>query len=167
MRLHLLPRPVGVRAYFAMPTTALRQNDTTAVVYSATVYATEIHEAVACQRQPVNLFGTSGTISASTTWPGPVSGGVLQQFISSDGTNCPSSPANNLTFDNANVVNYFQKAANNSWPSLTFGLLAADEGNDVYWKRFALNPTAQVKFNFPPSVPVNDAQTPVSAPQTQ
>ncbi len=147
------------RAYFTFNTTHItRQTSaqtTTAKIYTAGVYATEIHEAISCTLYPVKLY-KSGAISASTQWPGPLTTN-LQQVNSSSGTGCSTTPKSNVVFNNSNVVSYLQSIATANTKSAAFALVAGSETNDYNWKRFSLNPKLVVTYNFPPSIPVNNS----------
>ena len=139
------------RSFFDLDTSTIRPRATTARIFSAAVYVNEIWNASGCTAQPVNLHASTGPIDAGTSWGGPA-GGALQTVYSNSGGS-GACPANNVTFDNGNVVNYVQQAANNGWPTLTFGLLAPDEGNAYQWKKFDNNPSMYVTYSFPPPRP--------------
>ena len=93
------------RSYFTIDTHQLWGPPTTAKILDAKVYVTQIHSAVECQSEPVDLMSTSTGFNASTTFPGP-STGVLDEKVS-----CPNYQANNIIFSSTTLNNIFQAAA--------------------------------------------------------
>lgn len=144
------------RTYLAFNTGALGGQPTTAKVSSAEVDVYEIHSAGDCTDEPVDLY-SAGAISSSTAWPGPINT-KLDEEASHLGDTC-NNTAGDVVFNNANVVNAFQTAANNDTGTLYFALRAPNETNAYQWKRFNSATTggaaAQivVHYDFPPSAP--------------
>ncbi len=148
---------IGVgRSYFSFNTADITRHaayqNTTAHIFAAKVSARETHNAMGCTSEPVNLWTAAG-ISGSTVWPGPAIS-MLQQVSSNRSDDCASAQPAMIDFDGASVLARLQSAANSDTTVLTFGLLAPDESNRNYWKRFASDPVLTVTYNFPPSAPL-------------
>ncbi len=137
------------RAYFQVDMTALAQAGTVHI-FTADVSAYEIHGSQGCTPEQVRLFTASDITAANTAWPGP-SGGWLDTESSAAGDNCGG--AGNVDFQNANVVSFIQGLANANTTRVNFALIANQESNDIYWKRFEENPTLTVHYNYYPNTP--------------
>lgn len=150
------------RTYFSFDTSVITGQATTAHIYSAVVSAYEIHNAGDCTSEPVNLWSTNAAINSSTVWGGPAAAS-LQQVSSNRGDTCSTSPPGYISFDNANVVNTVQNAANQDLTTLTYGLLAPNESDAYQWKRFDSSGTPgapttssakiDITYDFAPSAP--------------
>lgn len=138
------------RSYFSFDLSALTLAGADPVIYDATVYARQIHNATS-SAQPVNL--TKATAFSSTTnWPGPI-GSTLQTISSSAGYGS-TNPAT-LGFSSAAVNSYVQASANAEDSKVQFALSAPDSSDRNQWKKFANNPSITVKYGYPPTTPTD------------
>lgn len=138
------------RSYFSFntsPITSTSTRPTTAVIYDADVNVSQVH-AAACG-QPTNLW-SSGSFTSSTSYGGPRKSSLMQK--TSDG-GCGSNSAAWVDYSNQAIIDYVQSSANNNVATTSFGLMAPDETSKYQWKKFGINPTLTVKYDFPPSAP--------------
>ncbi|MFG1957939.1 LamG-like jellyroll fold domain-containing protein [Nonomuraea sp. NPDC049028] len=103
-----------------------------------------------CTKRPVEAWSTN-SISKATTWnkqPTWVKLLDTQNVAKGWGSSClPGGVEFNVT---SQVVD----AAAKSWPNITIGLRATDEGDNYGWKKFKNNPSLVIEYNSLPSVPV-------------
>lgn len=144
------------RSYFSMTTTTISGRPTTAKIFAATIYATQIHNAD-CSPQPVNLW-TAGAVTTNTRWPGPLHDNLMQ-ITSNAGAACTTTKSKTLAFNNANVIAAVQEGATYDRTNLTWALIAPNESNALQWKKFDLNPSLVVTYNYPPNPATNLAIT--------
>lgn len=138
----------NARSYFSFNVSPITGKSVDAVVYDATVYVKQVHNALSTST-PVNLMKATG-FGPNTNYPGPV-GVFLQQKSSNAGYG--SNPSANLLFSNADVLAYLQQAANQDDTIAQFALSAPAPDNKNYWKKFANNPELVIHFGFPPTTP--------------
>ncbi len=101
-----------------------------------------------CDARSVELWRTKD-ISSSTTWTSQnASGFWIKQLASkSFAYGYSGCAAKDAEFDVKAAV---QEAANGKWPTMTFGLQAANESDGSGWKRFSDKAYLRVKYNRPP-----------------
>ncbi|MFJ1914840.1 LamG-like jellyroll fold domain-containing protein [Streptomyces sp. NPDC088147] len=101
-----------------------------------------------CEARSVELWRTKD-ISSSTTWTSQnASGFWIKQLASkSFAYGYSGCAAKDAEFDVKAAV---QEAANGKWPTMTFGLQAANESDGSGWKRFSDKAYLRVKYNRPP-----------------
>ncbi|HUQ61697.1 MAG TPA: DNRLRE domain-containing protein, partial [Lentzea sp.] len=120
-------------------------------IHSATVHATVI-KSYSCNPTPTQLWLT-GPIGWGTTWDSqPVWDYTLgENNRANNPGKCPSDGG--ADFDATGAV---MRAAEGSWTLTTFMFAAKNEGSlDASWRRFALNPYLEVKYNSYPSTPAD------------
>ena len=146
---------IGVgRTYLKFDTTGITSPLDTAQISSAEFDAYEIHNAGDCTAEPVDLY-TSGDITSSTTWPGPI-GTYLDEETSKLGDSCSGTTAGYVSFTSGDLEYYLQQSADNDTTATDFALRAPSESNALEWKRFASSVTGMkliVTYSFPPSRP--------------
>ncbi|MGW3447331.1 LamG-like jellyroll fold domain-containing protein [Streptomyces sp. NPDC001076] len=110
-----------------------------------------------CTKKEVDLWHT-GSISSSTTWKNTYSSGdtdkkfwfsKLDSQTVANGWSTTCGPGD-VTFD---ITSLMQSAAKGRWTQATFGLRAADEGDDVAWKQFSKQATITTTYDHTPSIP--------------
>lgn len=133
------------RSYFQMNTTPLEgSNGTHATVTAASFTITQIWNGEAgCTATPVDLY-LAGSISGSTTWPGPQMSYVDEQS-SGAGNGCGSASVD------FNAKSAMVTAAAQLDSNTTFELRAADETTYNQWKQFSDNPLLSVTYAYPPN----------------
>lgn len=102
-----------------------------------------------CTARVASLGETTG-ISASTTWnaqPAWLKTLTSPSFAHGHDAGCP---ATNVSFDATQAA---VDAAAGNWSTVTLGLKAASETDDLGWKRFKLDPILVVSYNSKPDVP--------------
>ncbi|MEU9489097.1 LamG-like jellyroll fold domain-containing protein [Streptomyces decoyicus] len=101
-----------------------------------------------CSKREVELWRTKA-ISSSTTWNSQNESGFWQKHLTSDSFayGYEGCAAKDGEF---NVRSAVQEAANNKWPTLTFGLKAGSESDGYAWKRFSDKAYLRVTYNRPP-----------------
>ncbi|MFF8373455.1 LamG-like jellyroll fold domain-containing protein [Streptomyces lydicus] len=104
--------------------------------------------AASCSKREVELWRTK-PISSSTTWNSQNESGFWQKKLASDSFayGYEGCAAKDAEFDIRSAV---QEAADNKWPTLTFGLKAGSESDGLAWKRFSDKAFVRVKYNRPP-----------------
>lgn len=114
-------------------------------VVHATFKAVEVYSASCSLPSDVRTYLT-GAIGSGTTWNTKPDLGTLQD-TQTYGPACTSAPSKG--FD---VTDAFTKAASGNWSAVAFAMVAADESNDLYFRRFADNPTVTVEYDTAPVV---------------
>ncbi len=137
------------RSAFALRTPSLSGQATTAHVTAARVDVRQVWNANSAAT-PTHLYGVHG-FSSAVAWPGPDRIKFLGQVSSAAGASGKNIA--NVTWNNNDVRDYFQYVANNNWTQAPFELISPIEDDKLGWKRFDVNPTATVYFNFAPSTP--------------
>lgn len=101
-----------------------------------------------CSARSVELWRTK-PIDTSTTWNSQNAAGFWQKHLrtASFAYGYDGCAAKDAEFDVQAAV---QEAADNGWPTLTFGLRAADESDGYGWKRFSDKGFLRVTYNRPP-----------------
>ncbi|MGA5631713.1 LamG-like jellyroll fold domain-containing protein [Streptomyces lydicamycinicus] len=101
-----------------------------------------------CKEKEVELWRTR-PISSSTTWNSQNESGFWQKQLASDSFahGYEGCSAKDAEFGVRSAV---QEAADNKWPTLTFGLKAGSESDALAWKRFSDKAYLRVTYNRPP-----------------
>ncbi|OSY38302.1 hypothetical protein BG653_06177 [Streptomyces platensis] len=101
-----------------------------------------------CKKREVELWRTR-PISSSTTWNSQNESGFWQKQLASEtfAYGYQGCSAKDAEFGVRSAV---QEAADNKWPTLTFGLKAASEIDGEAWKRFSDKAYLRVTYNRPP-----------------
>ncbi|MGW6292059.1 LamG-like jellyroll fold domain-containing protein [Streptomyces sp. NPDC055058] len=101
-----------------------------------------------CSARGVQLWRTKG-ISSSTTWNSQTSSGFWIDHLktASFAHGHDGCAAKDAEFDVKSAV---QKAANDKWSTITFGLRASSESDGYGWKRFSDRAHLRVQYNRPP-----------------
>jgi len=145
------------RSFFKMPIPAALTGST--VINSAHVYMTE-NWAPSCTKKSVRLY-TTGGISSSTTWnhqPSWASSYLYQDAAFGYSSSCPYTN-NDIVWDVSGTIS--GDAGHQS--TQTWGLRAADETDQLAWKKFksgGSNITMSVTYNDPPNNPTARATSP-------
>lgn len=157
---------IGVaRSFFRMPLPS--QIKSTTSVNSANMYMTEVWSA-SCTKESVRLYAVGG-IGSSTTWdnqPSWPSSYAYQDLAFGYSSSCPAS-TNDVTW--RNLASLIHQDAVKGWVGQTFGLRAASETNDLFWKQFrsgASNITLSVSYHNPPNKPSGLENQPAGACKT-
>lgn len=158
------------RSYFEVNTSQLAG----AVIHSATVNTTLLHSA-ACSVSDNDATGLwlSGGITPDTSWARSATSAGQPPLVlgisTSNVTNCHDAPDVLMQFDAKDAANY---AVSHGVTTSTFMLASTadvDHGQQDLnsWRRFALNPILQVKYNKPPNTPTNLAMEDGAVPCVQ
>ncbi|MCP3798183.1 DNRLRE domain-containing protein [Allokutzneria sp. A3M-2-11 16] len=126
-----------LRSFFVFDTRGLAGRE----IDSASVTGME-NWSWSCAPKPVELWRT-GPVDKATTWEKqPEWLAKLSTLSVAKGYNatCPAGP---VTFD---VTPLIKEAAVQGLPAVTVGLRAADEADNLHWKRFENNPVLSVQF---------------------
>ncbi len=101
-----------------------------------------------CTKKEVQLWRTR-PITSATTWNSQNAAGFWVRQLASDSFayGYEGCAAKDGEFDVKSAV---QEAANNQWPTLTFGLKAGSEADGYAWKRFSDKAYLRVTYNRPP-----------------
>ncbi|QIY59398.1 LamG domain-containing protein [Streptomyces sp. RPA4-5] len=101
-----------------------------------------------CKKREVELWRTR-PISSSTTWNSQNESGFWQKLLVSESFayGYEGCSAKDAEFGVRSAV---QEAADNKWPTLTFGLKATSEIDGDAWKRFSDKAYLRVTYNRPP-----------------
>jgi hypothetical protein len=148
------------RSFFRMPVPS--QLTTKTSINSAYVYMTE-EWASSCTPEAIDLR-TTGGISSSTDWddqPAWASSGLSQSIAYGYDSSCPYS-TNDVTW---NVTGTIASDAGHG-TSQTWGLIAGDESDDLYWKQFLSGSSAitmSVSYHNPPDQPTALQNAPAGA----
>ncbi|MEU4512313.1 LamG-like jellyroll fold domain-containing protein [Nonomuraea wenchangensis] len=141
--------PHRKRLFYRIPTGWLAGKQ----VLSAEFHVREVWAASGSKR-PVNIhlakaFGKNSTWnSTSDNWLRKLdSRNVAKGWSGCAGKSCP---AGDVLF---NVTSGIREAAQKGWRDTTFGLRAADEGDQLAWKRFESRAYVRVHYNRPPLQP--------------
>ncbi|MBM2620356.1 LamG domain-containing protein [Actinoplanes sp. LDG1-06] len=150
------------RLFFAIPTSAYAKKD----ILEADFRITLNHTADDSKAREVQLW-TTKPITTATTWSNQPDWLAKQASASpTKTTHTCSGVTPNVEF---NVFDAVKASADVSRGTTTFGLRAASETDDSYWKRFCSNASLQVRYNTKPSRPADGEvkQTPGGVcPQT-
>ncbi|MGW2525032.1 LamG-like jellyroll fold domain-containing protein [Streptomyces sp. NPDC001617] len=120
-----------------------------------------------CTKEEVDLWHT-GSISSSTTWNNTHSSGdpdkkfwfsKLDTQTVAHGWSTSCGPAD-VTFD---ITSLMKTAAKDKWSKATFGLRAADEGNDLAWKQFSKQATITTTYDHTPNTPTSLTTSPATS----
>jgi len=150
------------RSFFRMPVPA--QLTTHTSINSAYVYMTD-QWASSCTKEPVDLRTTvadgPNVIKSTTDWdnqPALSSTGLSQSVAFGYDSGCPYT-TNDVTWD---VTSTIATDAGHLY-NQTWGLIAGDESNDLYWKQFLSGPSAitlSISYHNPPNQPTALANAP-------
>lgn len=138
------------RLFFTLPTSAYAKKDILSAKFRITLY----HTVDDSEPRSVRLFQT-GAISSSTTWnkqPDWPDNPITSSSPTKTTHSC-SGVDPNAEFSVESAV---RAAAGASKGTMTFGLRAASETDDSYWKRFCDNASLQVRYNTKPSKPADN-----------
>lgn len=112
-------------------------------------FAVTMTHAYSTSPRALEIFKADSGISKSTTWNNkPGSAGVLDTISPTGTRDTCADGQQNVRFDAKKAF-----PSTYSGKSLTFGLRAADEGDDSAWKRFCGNGQLEIKYNRAPNVP--------------
>ncbi|MER5639404.1 LamG domain-containing protein [Kitasatospora sp. NPDC002227] len=128
------------------------QTGVNASVWNASVISSNIsfweNWSASCTGTDVTLYST-GSISDQTTWHNQPSWDTnLGTATAAHGY--PGCAADAVGF---NITSLMQKAASQHWSSATFGLQAANESDDLGWKKFSNSATITTTFDHTPTTP--------------
>jgi hypothetical protein len=131
-----------------------------AEIVHATINVQEVYSATcASTKFGVDLWWVGG-IDKTVTWnhqPGMIQNlGTVNWGPSVNPTFCPNGSQPVAGYD---VTSTMAKAASGHWPAFTFALRAHAENNDLYFRRFANNPSIEIEYNHPPNLPASLAAT--------
>ncbi|MFE6775287.1 LamG-like jellyroll fold domain-containing protein [Streptomyces sp. NPDC057702] len=117
-------------------------------VLSAEFVVRETH-AASCEAREVQLWRTKA-ISSSTTWNSQNAAGFWADHLrtSSFAYGAEGCAAADAEFEVGGVL---RQAAEQGWPSITFGLRASGESDRYGWKRFADDAYLRVRYNRRPT----------------
>jgi hypothetical protein len=138
---------------FAVPTSIYG-----ATVLSAQLNMTEVWSP-SCTAKPVEAWHTGG-ISSSTTWgaqPTWASRNDTQTVAHGHDSACPAAGVG------FNIASAMTSAAAGHWPSVTFGIKAGDESDQLGWKKFSNTAAISVTYDHPPSTPTGLITSPVTS----
>ncbi|MBM7775948.1 hypothetical protein JOD54_006152 [Actinokineospora baliensis] len=143
------------RSFFRLNTEPIKpRSGWAAVVWTAGVYTTQTHGAHLCTAEPVRLW-SAPPIFSGMSWNNPGLSGLLDTKYSGAGDQCGG--AGGVAFDAAPVKDFVQTAANGGWNDITVALAAADENQQLQWKKFATSGAAAPKlvaeFSYRPNQP--------------
>ncbi|MFD4995012.1 LamG domain-containing protein [Streptomyces buecherae] len=132
------------RLFYQIPTSRFTGRS----ILSAEFVVRETH-AASCDAREVQLWRTK-PISSSTTWNSQNADGFWADHLRnrSFAYGADGCAAADAEFEVGGVV---RQAAEQGWPSITFGLRASNEGDRYGWKRFADNAYLRVKYNRRPT----------------
>ena len=146
------------RSFFSVGTSTITpRNGLQAHIFSADVQVYQMHGALSCTPEPVELWSSTG-FTSGTRWPGTLAGN-LQTVSSGASDDCATNQPRYLDFNGPAVLNQVQSSVNLGATSLSFGLKAPNEGDTNQWKKFAstggssFEPQLEVHFGYPPSTP--------------
>ncbi|MEU6355916.1 LamG-like jellyroll fold domain-containing protein [Streptomyces sp. NPDC047072] len=136
------------------------QTSVHSALWNSTVISSDIsfyeNWSASCTAKALDLYWT-GSISSSTTWnhqPSRLSKIGSQSVAHGWSTSC--GPAD-VTYS---LTSLMQRAADNHWSKATFGLLAADEGDDLAWKQFSKQATITTTYDHTPTTPTSLTTSP-------
>ncbi|MDF5755102.1 LamG-like jellyroll fold domain-containing protein, partial [Spongiactinospora sp. TRM90649] len=144
--------PHKKRLFYRVPTGWLAGKQ----IISAEMHVREVWAASGSKR-PVDAYLTKG-FSSKSTW-NSTSDNWLRRLdrrnVAKGWSGCANStcPGGDVVF---NVTSGVREAAAKGWRDTTFGLRAADEGDQLGWKRFDPWAWVRVHYNVPPSQPKRD-----------
>jgi hypothetical protein len=105
--------------------------------------------APSCDSRPVQIYRTRG-FTANSTWTTTADNWLVYLTSRDVAKGHSGCPAGDVLFD---VQKTIENAARNGWATTTFGLRAANEGDEYAWKRFDGDATLRVHYNSPPPQP--------------
>jgi hypothetical protein len=141
--------PHKKRLFYRVPTGWLTGKH----IISAELHVREVWAASGSKR-PVDIH-LAKAFGANSTW-NSTSDNWLRRLdrrnVAKGWSGCASStcPAGDVVF---NVTSGIREAAKEGWKHTTFGLRAADEGDELAWKRFDPWAWVRVHYNTPPAKP--------------
>ncbi|MEW2298007.1 hypothetical protein ABZ719_35845 [Streptomyces sp. NPDC006743] len=140
------------RSFFAMDTKGLAGADILKTNFA--VVETHSWGCDASLAGPTELWST-GSIDTTPTWNSQPSWADKldsASYAHGNPTYCPGTLGHD--YHSAALTDYVQKAADNGWSALTFGLRAesSHEGDHDSYKRFTNNPALAITYNFKPTV---------------
>jgi hypothetical protein len=149
------------RSFFRMPMPS--ELTSSSSINSADIYMTEVWSA-SCTPETLELRPTSA-ISSSTSWasqPSWSSTTLSQSIAHGYDSSCPYS-TNDVTWNVASEVasDAASHASNQTW-----GLMAGNESDDLYWKQFTAGSSAitlSVSYHNPPNAPTALENAPAGA----
>ncbi|GII23289.1 hypothetical protein Pme01_28860 [Planosporangium mesophilum] len=104
----------------------------------------------------IQLYGMGGGINGATNWGNMPAWSRLIQTKSLGAEQACTSSARNSVFD---ATSEARLAAASGWTTTTFGIKAANESNNQYWKRFCNNAILVVNWNRTPGQPLRQDLT--------
>jgi hypothetical protein len=139
------------------------QTSVHSTLWDATVISSNIsfyeNWSASCTAEAVDLYQT-GTISSSTTWnnqPSWMSKLGTDTVANGWSTSCGPGDVGYT------ITSTMQSAANGHWGNVTFGLRAADEGNDLAWKQFSKQATITTTYDHTPNTPSHLTTSPATS----
>lgn len=129
------------RLFYEFPRGGLNDGD---MVTSAEFAVANTHS-VSCTAKPVELLRTGG-ISSGTTWPGPGSQGVMGTKSFAYGRDGCSPAGKDFEITNGPLLGAARDLANGLTQTLTFGLRAVNESEQLSWKRFGQGAVLRITF---------------------
>ena len=129
----------------------------TAHIYSSTVYFTD-EIAPSCTATEADLYFT-GSIGSSTTWnsqPGWTTKEAAKSFAYGYSGCNPASVG-------FSVTSLITQGASAKWSSVTLGLRAASESDELGWKQFSHTVTMSTTYDHAPATPTALSTSPVSS----
>ncbi|MFJ6945302.1 VCBS repeat-containing protein [Streptomyces wuyuanensis] len=135
------------RSFFRMDTNNLWNTNK---VISSSTFRIKNSYSYSCTHREVQTWLT-GSISSSTTWSNQPSWTTKLDTVSDAKGWSSSCPAGNLAFD---VTTGAKQAASGKWNSITLGLRASSEGDNLAYKRFdASTAVLSTTYNTVPNAP--------------
>ncbi|WP_327399714.1 LamG domain-containing protein [Streptomyces sp. NBC_01288] len=120
-----------------------------------------------CTKTEVDLWHTA-SITSGTTWSNSHSSSdpdkkfwfsKLDTQTAAHGWSASCGPAD-VTFD---ISSLMKSAAAGKWSKATFGLRAADEGDDMAWKQFSKQATITTTYDHTPNTPTTLTTSPATS----
>ncbi|MBO4210460.1 LamG domain-containing protein, partial [Micromonospora echinofusca] len=144
--------PHKKRLFYRVPTGWLAGKQ----IISAEMHVREVWSASGSKR-PVDVYLTKA-FGANSTWNSTADNWLRRldrRNVAKGWSGCADTtcPAGDVVF---NVTSGVREAANKGWRDITLGLRAADEGDQLGWKRFDPWAWVRVHYNVPPSQPRRD-----------
>ncbi|MFC7929357.1 hypothetical protein [Streptomyces cinereoruber] len=137
-------------SFFAMNTNGLEN----ATINSATFAVIQTHSYVCDSSVGPTELWSAGSIATTPTWNTQPWGSKLASgsFFGGNDQYCPGDKGHDFT--GTALKAYVQKAADNKWGTLVFGMKAPSNyaGNTKAYKRFRNNPVLEVDYNYKPVV---------------
>ncbi|WP_158709339.1 MULTISPECIES: hypothetical protein [unclassified Streptomyces] len=145
------------RSFFAMNTDGLAGADILKSTFAAVEtysWGCDASAAGATELWSTGGIGTTPTWNNQPSWADRLDSA---SYAHGNPTYCPGSLGHD--YHSTALTNYVQKAADNGWGTLVFGLRAdsSHEGDHDSFKRFTNNPALEVTYNYKPTVNDHDA----------